>query len=262
MQWFFAFNQNASDWFSDMIKVAVLSARANTSLEPVCLYDGAPNSLTGWLAANDVQVIFTRVPFRGELFSDDVRARNVGTHYTPDHACGAFLRTQAANYAADAVFLYTDCDVMFVDDAISTLTTDRIAAVPELTSSANFNSGVMLINSGFFLGRLPGLIEHMRLQGFYHRAASSYDQCFMNEYFAKDWHPLESRFNWRPGEGVNASASIVHFHGPKPTRIAAIMSGKGLPEEAGLKAVLDKNPAGYLAYTQMFDSYLRTAFAS
>jgi hypothetical protein len=256
MQWFFALNEGASDWFGDMIKVAVRSARQNTSLEPVCLYDGKANQLTDWLAAEGVNVVSTHVPFRGELFSQRIRSINAGTHYTPEHACGAFLRTQAANYATDDVFLYTDCDVMFLDDAISATHTDRIAAVPENDKTHSFNSGAMLINRRYFTSHLPGLIRYIGARGFYHRDAGSYDQCFLNEYFAQQWEPLPSKFNWRPGDGANPEASIVHFHGPKPTRISAIMAGNGSAEEADLQDILDRNPEGYRHYVRQFEAYL------
>ena len=92
-KWLFSFDQRASGWFEDMIKVAVVSARENTSLEPICLFDGASDPrIIAWLKQQSVQVIRTRVPFHAELFSSQTMEANKGTPYHPEHASGAFLR--------------------------------------------------------------------------------------------------------------------------------------------------------------------------
>lgn len=256
MEWFFAFNEKATGWFAEMIKVAVRSATANTTLTPICLYDGHPNCMTDWLRDNGAVVLFTQVPFRAELFSPEIQSINSGTHYTPEHATGAFLRTEAAKHARHEVFAYTDCDVMFLRDDISSVRTDKIAAVPELSDARSFNSGVMVINRAFFSDRHAALIDYMRANGFYHRRNSSYDQCFLNEYFAADWDTLPPGLNWRPVQGMSEEASIIHFHGPKPTRIAALLAGKGLDAEANLESIVSLNPESYAAYVNKFQSYL------
>jgi hypothetical protein len=256
MQWFFALNDRGADWFTPMLKAAVRSAAINTTLSPACLYDGEPNALTHWLEGAGVEVTFAQVPFREELFSEPVLAANAGSHYHAAHAAGGLLRTEVARYARDDVFLYTDCDVIFLNNAISGRHTDTLAAVPELNTRQGFNAGVQLINRAFYLERHPALIDYLRAHNFYHRAFSSYDQALSNAFFAGSWDPLPERFNWRPSQGENPDASIVHFHGPKPTRIKAILAGEASADEVGLKDILDKNPAGYLAYTQLFDRYL------
>ena len=92
----FSLDGRAAGWFADMIKVAVVSARERTRLEPVCLYDGAGTpSLLSWLARQGVEVLRVAVPFRDKLFSDTTMKANEATGYNPEHAAGAFLRAVA-----------------------------------------------------------------------------------------------------------------------------------------------------------------------
>ena len=105
--WMFNFDERASGWFADMIRVAVISAREQTDLRPMCLFDGKGTpGIISWLKANGVPVIRTQVPFRDELFSEEVLAANADTGYHPQHAAGAFLRLVAADFVDDDYFLY------------------------------------------------------------------------------------------------------------------------------------------------------------
>ena len=253
MQWFFAFDENSTDWFSDMIKVAVVTAK-RVGLEPHCLYDGSPTKLTRWLERNGVTVHFHQVPFRDELFSTDTLKENAGTHYSPNHAAGAFQRICAAHIATDPVFLYTDCDVMFTDGRIAELHTETIAAIPE--SRDSFNSGVILINTQFWLSEYDALVERLRGYGWYHRKASSYDQVILNEHFRDRWDRLPAIFNWRPWHGLNTDASIVHFHGPKPHRVKALLNGEGSAEEADLADLIRGKEDAYSYYLSAFERHL------
>lgn len=251
MEWFFAFDEKATGWFADMIKVAVLSARKNTTLEPHCIYDGAPTDLTRWLESQGVVIHFDRVPFRDELSTPSVLTRNKGTVYTASHASGAFLRLNAAGHAKGHTFLYTDCDVMFLNDAMSSLKADSLSATPE-GSMASFNSGVLLVNRWFFLAHLQGLIAFVRNNGFYHREGASYDQVFLNQYFAKMWAPLPAEMNWRPFNGINEDASVLHFHGPKPHRVNALLAGQKNAGEVDLAKLIRGNEASYSHYCDLF----------
>jgi hypothetical protein len=62
--------------------------------------------------------------------------------------------------------------------------------------------------------------------------------------------------NWRPFEGLNPNASIIHFHGPKPHRIAEILSGKAYAGEVPSQKLLMQNTESYKIYLSKFNSYL------
>lgn len=238
-----------------MIMAAVLSARANTTLQAHCLYDGRPNDLTSWLSDNGVTVHFHQVPFRDELFSKSVVERNRGSLYVPEHAAGTFLRTQAAAFATGSQFLYTDCDVMFLRD-IEPLSCN-FGAVSE--GGNVFNCGVLLIDRAYYLSIYDALIAYFREHAFYEPTASSYDQAIAGKFFRDAWTSIDAGYNWRPWMGINPEAKIVHFHGPKPTRVRAILDGEHLPEEAGLLPFVEKNPAAYKHYIDLYQSYLNMA---
>jgi lipopolysaccharide biosynthesis glycosyltransferase len=170
MEWFFAFNQEATAWYKDMLKVAVISARENTKLIPICIYDGAPGDVTLWMERNGVQVVPQCVPFKDELFSPEVLSANAESFYDPHHASGAFLRLIAADIATNDQFLYTDCDVMFLDNEASNYATEKIGAVAEITGG--FNSGVMLINKPFWLAHLEALKNYCRKNNWYSKYPS------------------------------------------------------------------------------------------
>lgn len=237
-----------------MIRVAVISAGENTSLEAHCLYDGEATDLTIWLAYRGVKIHRTRVPFREELFSEATR-NAAGSLYFPDHACGAFLRLIAHRYANPGTFLYTDCDVMFMDDRVASLRTNRIAAAAEITSG--FNSGVMLIDRDYMAEREVALRQFIADRGYYYPRLGSYDQHFLNCFFVDLWDEIDPHFNWRPGQGRNDDASIIHFHGPKPHRIDAILNGQALPEEAGLAAMIEAGRGGYAYHLDLFHAFLK-----
>lgn len=256
VEWFFGLNAEASAWFGDMVRVAIRSARANTRLQPHCLFDGPPNTLTDWLVDQDVAVHFTGVPFRDELGADEVMERNAGSPYTPEHAAGAFLRLIAHKHATSAVFLYTDCDVMFLGPGIETLSTTGIACVEETDEHGSFNSGVMLVARDFMGLQYERLVGLIRSEGFYARRHRSFDQVFLNRHFGRAWDRLPPRFNWRPWQGIHPDARIVHFHGPKPTRIRAILEGRSIPEELPMREVIVRNLDAYRHYQELFEGFL------
>jgi len=261
-QWFFGFSGNAAGWFREMVQVAVLSAKANTSLEAHCIYDGPDNDLIDWLDAAGVTVHRDQVPFRDELFSEVVKARNAGSHYSPEHATGHFLRLLVARHASGDAALYTDCDVMFRRDPTVT-TPVRVAAAAELKdgqpSSTSFNSGVMLFNLANYRAISDDLIAFCRENGFYRPKQSSYDQVLLNLYYANKWETLPPTMNWRPSQGVNVDAEIVHFHGPKPHRVQAILDGRGIRGEEQLLPIIERDREAYDSYIAEFRSYLLMA---
>jgi lipopolysaccharide biosynthesis glycosyltransferase len=263
MDWFFAYSGNATDWFSDMIKVAVVSAQANTSLTPHCIYDGEETPLTAWLVRRGVRLHREVVPFRNELFSDAVIAANQGSRYDPTHASGHFLRVLVPDLSSTPVALYTDCDVMFLSD-LSCQTPAVFGACAELapdlvSPTASFNSGVMLFNCAGFARSREALVEFFRRHNFFDKIHDSYDQVLLNRFFGQDWDQLPRGLNWRPWQGVSDEASIIHFHGPKPGRVRPILEGRGMEQELAMRRYIEKDQSAYLNHVHAFESFLAKA---
>ncbi len=116
MKWYFAFNGEATGWFSDLIKAAVVSARAKTDLVPHCIYDGEPSPPIDWLRAWNVTVHHSRVPFRARFWAENIKRRNAGNGFDRIKALGFYLYLQVLEIEQeDAYVLVTDCDVMFLN---------------------------------------------------------------------------------------------------------------------------------------------------
>jgi hypothetical protein len=159
MKWFFAFHEGGDPRFDDIIRVAVHSARRNTSLEAHCLYDGKPSPLTAWLEAQNVKVWSIRSRFYAafEQRAAHLETQNNGEGGWLSVMPGAFLRLEIARFCAerhwtDSTALYTDLDILFLQDPVMHLSSRAIprffAVAPEAwpTQRIHMNSGVMWIN--------------------------------------------------------------------------------------------------------------------
>lgn len=262
MKWFFAINDK-SPWFADysqMIKVAVHTALTKTTLQPYCLHDGDDADLTQWLNGNGVKII------KRESYFKQMLKQEADKNGIPDilHICaGAFLRIEIPRipniFDAGENILYTDCDVMFALDPVpylSKLDVKYLAAGPEFNAQDYrfMNSGVMVMNVDSLSKEHDGFMEYIkkRLSVF---VLHSGDEPAYNEYYQNRWTHLCPEMNWKPYWGKNSSATIIHFHGPKPMR------GHIYAKEApgNLIASLAKN--GYHEYSRDWNDLLRKILA-
>ncbi|VXD18746.1 hypothetical protein PL8927_610008 [Planktothrix serta PCC 8927] len=221
MKWFFAINDESPYFaaYAQMLKVAVYTARQYTSLEPFCIYDGQENEVTEWMRNQGVTIIHHRIPHYEKLKSDFSWSLNV--------ASGAFLRieipTIMEQYQMDDEYvLYTDCDVMFLNDVVDYLqgiTCQYIAATPEHDPNdwSYLNSGVLYMNiknlqkinqefNTFIDGNLDKIMQ------------LAYDQGAYNLFFTGKWDRLDVGMNWKSYWSLNCDAKMIHFHGPKPNQ--------------------------------------------
>jgi hypothetical protein len=216
-----------------MLKVAIVSLRRHTSMEPFLLYDGGDNDLLRWLGTHDVGVIRHRCRLYPEL---ERLSAETGNPAFLDHGPGVLLKVDLAELCAEHGWgceriLFCDCDVMFQSDPANDWPTlagacfavgpEDVPGEPEL-----FNTGVMLIDIASMLPRAEPfrrflaaiLPEAVRI---------SWDQHAYRIFFRRDeWRPLRDELNWKPYWGFNPAARIVHFHGPKPWMRGDIASGR------------------------------------
>jgi hypothetical protein len=262
MKWFLALNDGAPHFaaYADMVKVAVRSARRHTRLEPVLLFDGAPNALTAWCEAAGATVL----PARWRLLDDYRRvAQATGRRQLWDYAAGIFLRTELPRLCAergwdDEAVLYTDCDVMFTGDPeplLPGLAGRFFAAAPEEdpADSMAINSGVMLLNLPALRQVEPAFIEFIRRH--LTECAELTDQWAYRSFFRRGWGELPAVLNWKPYWGENPDARIVHFHGPKPFLRAAIADGTAAPVQRELAR------GAFDGYCSRWDTFLAGAMS-
>ena len=260
MKWFFALNDGAPhfDAYADMVKVAVVSARAHTRLEPVFLFDGRPNALTAWCGAHGVEVIH----HRWRLLEEYRRvARATGRTKLLDYAAGIFLRLEVPGICrergwADGPVLYTDCDIMFTGDPeplFPGLDGRFLAVAPEEDPNDGeaINSGVMLMHVPAMLGMEEAF------EGFVRRnlaeCAELTDQFAYRAFYRRGWELLPLALNWKPYWGENPDARIVHFHGPKPFLRGAIARGEAAPVQCAMAR------GAFAHYCGIWDGLIRDA---
>lgn len=269
MDWVFCLDQRSANWFADMIKVAVVSAREHTRLRPLCLFDGdqTPPVLT-WLERNGVRIIRTQVPFRAELYSERVLLANQGTPYSPEQASGAYLRLMSPEHVESEFFLYSDCDIQFLGDPAPLFVEPTIVGAcaemhlvdGKLVTASAFNSGVMYIKRTAFAAERAAIIERARANTFYYRKTRSFDQTILNICLEGRWTPQDERLNWRAFQGVHPDARILHFHGPKPSRIRALLEGKADESEMQhLWPLVEPQQAAFRHYLDLFTATLARA---
>jgi hypothetical protein len=243
MKWYFSLseasiNRPEHGW-RDLIRVAVLSARRNTSFHPHMLYDGEENEFTAELRAMGVTVIRRRVSFY-----DALATRGAGYLAI---ASGAFLRVEIPEIEREEeVILYTDCDVIFRSNPVFSEKPDFFAAAPQ-TSIGDYandmNTGVMLMNLPALRAELPEFRRFIiRLL---HHGLPGCDQENYRRFYAGRWSPLDARYNWKPYWGSNPNAVIVHWHGPKPMLIHKLLQNPELDTNPDWRQLYDGAKQGY-----------------
>ena len=230
MKWFFALNQDSSrfEQYSIMSKAAVLSAQQYTDLEAIFLFEGTSVDLMQWMQAHQVTII----QMKSSLY-DELRNLNASS--------GVFLRVDIpwimnAVGWNDAYVLYTDCDILFQNPIdLNHIHPKYFAAAPEIviTDFYNMNSGVMLMNIENLQRTFNNF--HAFIKRYLHYfVKQDGDQTAYRCYYYMEWEQLMPKYNWKPYWGENANASIIHFHGPKPTELEDIKRASLDPIRQGL----------------------------
>jgi lipopolysaccharide biosynthesis glycosyltransferase len=221
IKWFFAINDEGQgfEFYAQMMKVSVLTAKQNTRLEPYCIYDGQENELTEWLRKNGVTVIHYRSLHYDQFKRDIPDAAHV--------AAGAFLRIEIPKIVQkygmqDEYVLYTDCDTMFQNDVVDYLkgvTCEYIAAAPEFDPNnwSYLNSGVLYMNIKNLL-KIDQEFNNFIMYNLMEVMKGAFDQGAYNLFFQDRWQHLDPALNWKSYWDLNPNTKVIHFHGPKPNQ--------------------------------------------
>jgi lipopolysaccharide biosynthesis glycosyltransferase len=251
MKWYTALSSHSSEDYIKMLNVAVYSCLKNTPFKPHIICDER-NIYTSQLKDKYKDNI-TVVYHKGKIFesfcdqfkNDKSLVNQLGT-------AGAYLRAEIPMVEEDDKYvLYTDTDVLFFNprNGPQNIPAPKyFAAAPEFeaTNWSYFNSGSMIINvdnmrekynefHDFVVPRFRELINH------------AHDQAAYNHLFLDKWDRLPVEYNWKPGWGINKSAVVVHFHGPKPTDIEAYFNSS--LDEVNIDVPVD----GLSLYKQMIE---------
>ena len=217
------------------------------------VYSGADHPFLETLTRAGVAIVERETPLKEAILAAEDRPG-----FRHGIALGVYLRYEVPLIETEDDFcLYTDSDVMFLTDPDpGDLRPALFAAAPEGSAEdwSFFNSGVMLMNVPALRAVYDGLMAASRARLTEWRA---YDQGAMNDHFAGQWDRLPLQWNWKPYWGVDPTATVLHFHGPKYEAIRHLLGkGPAVTVHDAWRALFEMNPAGYAHYFEKADALL------
>jgi len=246
MKWYFACNQQSKE-YKPLIKAAVISAIKNTTLEPCFIYDGTSDDLTEWLEEKGVKIIYHKsnlYPILAKKYKDNELKIS----------SGAYLRCDIPMLEKDEDYvLYTDCDVIFLKDVQNfDIKPEYFCCAPEvdIENTKIFNTGVMYMNIKNLRKTYKGFCRFIKYNLW---RLVTWDQTAYQLYYGKKYSPLDLNYNHKIYWGINKDASIIHYHGAKPTMFENEESIKNMDFFNGL--LYKKNPESYEYYLKLFQEY-------
>lgn len=254
-----------SDYF-DMLKVALISARRNTSLRLVCLYDGQINDpIYNLLSEFDVEIIIHELPYKQELmeiYPREWMLKELGKEIEYNRIFGTFMRMEIPIVETEEEYvLYSDLDVIFYNDILleDLPKPAYLAAAPEFEREVEkmeyFNAGILLMNIQGMKLKYWKFIELMKNRG--RNKIGLFDQGYLNELCFEDMEILPIEYNWKPYWGINEKAKLIHFHGMKPN--SNLKEAGFVTDNSFFRIVFENNEygyAGYVYYFMLFFNYL------
>lgn len=254
-----------SDYF-DMLKVTLISARRNTTLRLVCLYDGQVNDpIYNLLSEFDVEIIIHELPYKQELmeiYPCEWMLKELGKEIEYNRIFGTFMRMEIPIVETEEEYvLYSDLDVIFNNDILleDLPRPCYLAAAPEFEQDINkmeyFNAGVLLINVQGMRLKYLKFIEMMKRRE--RNKIGLFDQGYLNELCFEDMEILPIEYNWKPYWGINEKAKLIHFHGMKPN--SNLKEAGFVTDDSFFRIVFENNEygyAGYVYYFMLFFNYL------
>lgn len=248
--------------YLDLLKVTLISARKNTSLHLVCLYDGkVDDPVYNLLNKYNVEIIFHQLPYKQELmeiYPHKWMLQNLGKEIEYSRIFGTFMRMEIPIIEkTDKYVLYTDIDVIFNSD----ISFDELpqpaflAAAPEFNPNIEemeyFNAGVLLMNIEGMKIKREEFIK--RLKNRDRNASGLFDQGYLNELCFKDMELLPIELNWKPYWGINDKAKLIHFHGMKPS--SNLNEAGFVTDDSFFRDVFEANKDGFAGYTYYFTRF-------
>lgn len=250
--------------YLDLLKVTLISARKNTSLKLVCLYDGKTDDAAYKLLEEyQVEIILHPIPYKQELmeiYPKEWMNKELGKQIDYNRIFGTFMRMEIPMIEKEEEYvLYTDMDVIFNHDIrLEDLPRPKyLAAAPEfekdIRKMSMFNAGILLLNINGMKEKYQEFLTMMNKRQ--RNSINLFDQGYLNELCFKDMEILPNEYNWKPYWGINEEAKIIHFHGMKP---GCEIEEAGFTTDASFyRMVFQNNPTGYAGYIYYFALFYR-----
>ena len=204
--------------YLDLLKVMLISARKNTSLHLVCLYDGNTNDLVYKLLKEfNVEIILHQLPYKQELmeiYPREWMLQNLGREIEYNRIFGTFMRMEIPVVEKEEKYvLYSDIDVIFNADILleELPHPTYLAAAPEYERNVEdmeyFNAGVLVMNIQGMKEKYEEFILKMKNRE--RNISGLFDQGYLNELCFKDMELLPIEYNWKPYWGINDKAKLI-----------------------------------------------------
>lgn len=214
------------DIYVDLLEVSLKTAKKNTSLRLVALYDGPKvHRCYRLLQEYNVQIIehvFSHRKFLEKVYPEKYLKEKMGRVIPYEKIAGTFMRLDIPFVETEDEFvLYADIDVYFVDDITLkdfSVQTKYLAAAPEFSKDIQkmdyFNAGVLFLNVRNMRKKCNEIFSLLK-KGIPNKSGL-FDQGYLNQVCFSDMDILSIEFNWKPYWGINNKAKLIHFHGMKP----------------------------------------------
>lgn len=237
LPWVFTLSRSQDKNYDTLMKVAVMSARAKTTLIPICVAhedEGSNSSRIRWLIQQGVVVEYHRPSWDNDLTAalsdtDDRDKHSSHLYGDLDMVLSTFLRLDIPQVSYIWQFeniLYTDTDVFFRRDVtnlkqLGSRITDSIQLGYEAQERFPLNAGVYMASVPFLRRTHDDLIQEMKKsKGIYYRGYGPGDQGLINKVYEaqlRQQGALNQELNAKPYHKFAPNSAIVHFHGPKPS---------------------------------------------
>lgn len=241
MKWFFTIDDN-EDIFT-LVKACVKSAKKNTTLEPNCIFYGNKNKVSKWLEDNNVNVIYHQPSFLDDFNNridsikkdiDDIKSKKLlksvfDYQLSPEYLIATFLRVDIPLLTDDEYVLFTDVDLLFVQDLeLDKFKPKYFAGVPLPHNDKIFNGGVLLLNTKKLKQTHKDFLKYIQNENYVFK--NSRENGFSQEAynFYKEWDKLPLNYNVRffYNNYLDDDVKIIHFAGPKPETYKKLLEGE------------------------------------
>lgn len=217
---------NTSALYQNLLNVALKSAKLNTSLNIIVLYDGPENhdfsKLIDSYSVKRINWRFSHFEDLKHTYTKEVLLKQTGKDSIDyKKLAGTFMRMDIPFIERDDQYvLYVDIDVMFMSDLnLESLPRPKVVMVgPEfnksITDAGYFNAGILYFNVEEM--KKKSTLIFKQLESHIPNSTGLFDQGYLNDFCFDDYEELPLEYNWKPYWGTNENAKIVHFHGIKP----------------------------------------------
>ena len=211
--------------YLDLLYVSLKTARKNTTLELIVLYDGTETGRCYEILKEfNVKIIkhqFSHKQYLEKTYPQNYIREMCGRDIPYEKIAGTFMRFDIpfVEQEDDFVF-YTDIDVMFLRDFSheNFEKPEYLAATTELEKDLEtmtyFNAGILYLN----VKQMRKISEQVynSLKNGEKNKTGLFDQGYLNQLCFEKMTIMPLEFNWKPYWGYNKEAYIVHFHAMKP----------------------------------------------